>query len=49
MNQAEFIANIGAKNIAPDVEAALRPAREIREGFSGLAEEVAGEIEHACF
>jgi SulP family sulfate permease len=48
MNQAEFIGNIGMKNIAPNVEAALRRAREIREGFSGLADEVAGEMEHAC-
>ena len=48
MNQPEFIGNIGAKNIALNVEAALRRAREIREGLSGLADEVAGEMEHAC-
>jgi sulfate permease, SulP family len=49
MNQPEFIGNIGMKNIAPNVEAALRRAREIRDGLSGLADEVAGEMEHACF
>jgi SulP family sulfate permease len=48
MNQEEFIRHIGARNIAGNVQEALRRAREIHAGFSGLGEEVALDLEHAA-
>ncbi len=47
MNRPEFVEHIGAKNIVLHVEDALKRAHEIQAGFSGLGEEVAGEMEHA--
>ena len=41
LDQAEFIAHVGAENIVPHVDAALRRAREIQMAFSGLGEDAA--------
>jgi len=48
MYQAEFVAHIGEKNLVANVQDALERAGEIQAGFSGLAEEVAGDLEHAA-
>jgi sulfate permease, SulP family len=48
MHQAEFVAHIGAANIVPHVQDALKRAREIESGFSGLGEEVAAELQNVC-
>jgi SulP family sulfate permease len=47
LEQAEFIEHIGKDNIHPHVEAALRRARQIYEGFSGVGEEVAHDMARA--
>lgn len=47
MHQADFVAHIGEKNLAANVQEALQRAAEIQGAFSGLAEEVAGDLEHA--
>jgi SulP family sulfate permease len=48
MRQAEFVGHLGEKNIVANVQDALTRAHEIQAGFSGLGEEVASEMEHAC-
>ncbi len=47
LEQAEFIEHVGGRNIVPNVEAALLRAREIRHRFSGLGEEIAGDLAKA--
>jgi len=44
LRQAEFIEQVGARNFLPHVEAALARAREIQEGFSGVAESTARDL-----
>ena len=44
LEQAEFVEHVGAHNIVPNVEAALLRAQDIRRGFSGVAEEMAGDL-----
>jgi SulP family sulfate permease len=44
LEQAEFVEHVGAHNIVPNIEAALRRAHEIQQGFSGVAEEMAGDL-----
>jgi SulP family sulfate permease len=41
LDQAEFIEHVGAENIQPHVDAALRRARDIQAAFAGLGEEAA--------
>jgi len=41
LRQAKFVEHVGPANICPHVEAALRRASEIHEGFDGLGEEEA--------
>jgi SulP family sulfate permease len=41
LDQAEFIEHVGAENILPHVDAALRRARDIQMAFSGLGEDAA--------
>jgi SulP family sulfate permease len=41
LEQAEFVEHVGKDNILPHVQAALRRAREISPGFSGLGEDAA--------
>ncbi len=48
MRQAEFVGHLGEKNIVANVQDAITRAHEIQAGFSGLGEEVASEMEHAC-
>ena len=48
MSQVEFVEHIGSKNIVPSVQDALARANELQADFSGLGEEVASEMEHAC-
>jgi SulP family sulfate permease len=47
MSQREFVNHIGARNIVPHVQDALKRAQDMESGFSGLGEEVASELEHA--
>jgi sulfate permease, SulP family len=47
LEQAEFVAHIGRKNILPHVQAALGRAREIYEDFSGVGDEVAHDLGRA--
>jgi sulfate permease, SulP family len=47
MSQGEFVEHIGAKNIAANVQDALKRTHEIDAGLAGLGEEAASEIEHA--
>jgi SulP family sulfate permease len=47
MSQPEFVAHIGEKNIVPNVQYALKRAREIHADFNGLGDEVASDMEHA--
>jgi SulP family sulfate permease len=44
LHQAEFIEHVGEKNIVPNIQVALERVREIREGFSGIAEESARDL-----
>jgi SulP family sulfate permease len=44
LEQAEFVAHVGAANIVPHVEAALARAREIGGAFSGVGEETARDL-----
>jgi SulP family sulfate permease len=48
MVQADFVSHIGSANIVPHVQDALKRAREIESGFSGLGEEVAAELQNVC-
>jgi SulP family sulfate permease len=48
MSQAEFVENIGEQNIVANVQEALARAHQLQAGFSGLGEEVASEMKHAC-
>jgi SulP family sulfate permease len=48
MGNVEFVGHIGEKNIVANVQEALTRAHEIQAGFSGLGDEVASEMEHAC-
>lgn len=47
MDHADFVARIGARNIVPHVQAALDRAHELQEGFAGLGEELAHDMERA--
>jgi len=47
LEQAEFIEHVGGRNIVPNVEAALLRAQEIRHRFSGVGEEIAGDLAKA--
>ncbi len=47
LHQAEFMQHVGPDNIVPHVQAALDRARQIRSGFSGVAEEVAQDMARA--
>jgi SulP family sulfate permease len=49
MSQFEFVEHIGEKNIAANVQDALKRANEIDAGLVGLGDEAASAIEHACF
>ena len=49
MAQADFVQHIGEKNIAANVQDALKRAHEIDAGLTGLGEEAASAIEHAYF
>ena len=49
LDQAEFLDHVGAENILPHVDAALRRAREIQAGFSGLGEDSARGFAKAAF
>ncbi|MGE3470140.1 MAG: SulP family inorganic anion transporter [Vicinamibacterales bacterium] len=44
LEQAEFIEHVGANNILPNVEAALRRAAELRPELSGAAADVAADL-----
>jgi SulP family sulfate permease len=44
LEQAEFVEHVGAHNIVANVEAALLRAQEIRRRFSGVGEEMAGDL-----
>lgn len=44
LQQADFVEHIGKENILPHVEAALRRAAEVAEGFSGVGEEFAEDM-----
>ncbi|HEX5069006.1 MAG TPA: SulP family inorganic anion transporter [Vicinamibacterales bacterium] len=48
LDQAEFIDHVGAENILPHVDAALRRAQEIQAGFSGLGEHAARDLATAA-
>ncbi len=41
LHEAEFIEHVGAENILPHVDAALRRARDIQMAFSGMGDEAA--------
>ena len=43
--RAEVLAEVGPENVLPNVEAALRRAREISGSFSGVGMEIAGEMQ----
>ena len=47
MQEREFVEHIGAENIVPHVQSALRRAHEIQAGFSGLGQRAASELQHA--
>ncbi len=47
LRQTEFVRHVGAANIAPNIDAALRRAREIGADFSGVGEESARDLRHA--
>ncbi|MEZ5289798.1 MAG: SulP family inorganic anion transporter [Vicinamibacterales bacterium] len=47
LEQAEFIEHVGANNILPHVEAALRRAQELRRGFPGVADDTARDLARA--
>jgi hypothetical protein len=38
------VQEVGRENILPNVDAALRRAREISESFSGVGMEIAGDM-----
>jgi SulP family sulfate permease len=44
LQRAEFVQHVGAKNIVPNVEAALLRAQEVRMQLSGVAEEAARDL-----
>ena len=44
LRQVEFVEHVGARNIVPHVDAALKRAEQIWSGFAGVGEEVAGEM-----
>lgn len=48
LEQAAFVRHVGASNIVPNIEAALRRADEIREGFSGVGEHAAHDLARAA-
>ena len=47
LEQAEFVEHVGKENIQPNVEAALRRARHVYAGFSGVGEEFAHDLQRA--
>ena len=47
LQRADFIEYIGEHNILPHAQAALKRAREIQAGFTGLADEVAHDLSNA--
>jgi SulP family sulfate permease len=49
MTQADFVEHIGEKNLAANVQDALKRAREIDGGLAEPGEEAASDFEHACF
>ena len=48
LQQSAFVHHLGASNIVPNIEAALRRADEIREGFSGVGEHAARDLTRAA-
>jgi SulP family sulfate permease len=44
LRRAQFVATVGAKNILPNVNAALDRAREIHDSFDGLGAEFAADL-----
>jgi SulP family sulfate permease len=46
LHQAEFMAHVGPGNVVPNFQAALTRAREIRERFSGVGDEMARDLAH---
>lgn len=44
LEQADFLEHVGKDNILPHVQAALRRAREVYSGFSGLGEDAARDL-----
>jgi SulP family sulfate permease len=47
LKRADFIEHVGAENLVPHVEAALKRAKEINDGFGGVGQEVAAEFENS--
>jgi SulP family sulfate permease len=47
LKRADFVEHIGAANILPHAQGALQRAREIYAGFSGMGDEIAGDMRTA--
>jgi len=47
LKQAEFVEHIGRENILPHVKAALERAARVCEGFGGIVEEFASDLQTA--
>jgi SulP family sulfate permease len=48
LDRAEFVRHIGKENILPDVQAALKRAREVNTSFEGLGNEIAVDLRRAA-
>ncbi|MDE3198568.1 MAG: STAS domain-containing protein [Acidobacteriota bacterium] len=47
IEKADFIGHVGRENVLPNIQAALKRAREIGEGFGGVGGEMAGDFRRA--
>jgi len=48
LRDAGFVEHVGARNFLPHLEAALARAREVQEGFSGVGEATARDLQRAA-
>lgn len=44
LKQGEFVERVGAENVLPNVESALRRAHELNDNFEGVGQEMAEDF-----
>lgn len=46
LSRSDFLEKVGPENVLPNIQAALRRAREIQSDFAGIGHELALELGH---